>query len=213
MKLPKAALLVLFAAIATSLGFQGELWLDKLLIAWMAALRSDRVTPVVRLVTLFGNGESLALVATLAAIGLFLARSRRAALFIASCAAGSGALNQLLKLGFERPRPEAVLGLGSAGGFSFPSGHSMVSATLYVALAIVVSARFPRLRLPALACAGALVLAIGLSRIYLQVHYASDVVAGWALGLALPLWLYPLAVPTAATTPEQAPASRDMPAA
>ncbi|MFW5741413.1 MAG: phosphatase PAP2 family protein [Myxococcota bacterium] len=77
-------------------------------------------------------------------------------------------------------------------GFAFPSGHSMGSAATYGAVAVIVAARYPRWRLPLLALCAAIVAAVGVSRAYLGVHYPSDVLAGWALGATLPLWVKPL---------------------
>ena len=89
---------------------------------------------------------------------------------------------------FERDRPDSSEALASAAGFSFPSGHAMSSLAIYGALTIVAARSFdsPRARMLVAVLALALVLAIGFSRVYLGVHYASDVLAGFIAGLAWP---------------------------
>jgi membrane-associated phospholipid phosphatase len=93
-----------------------------------------------------------------------------------------------LKAAFERPRPAFSDPIATASGFSFPSGHAMVSLTVYGALAFVIVAttKSRRARVLVLATAAALVLAIGFSRLYLGVHYVSDVLAAYGAGIA---WL------------------------
>lgn len=92
----------------------------------------------------------------------------------------------LLKDVYARQRPEIVAAMSDTAGMSFPSGHAMVSAALYPTLAVLVASVVHRLRLKLYLVAFAAVLAIvvGLTRLYLGVHYPTDVLAGWALGFA-----------------------------
>jgi len=107
---------------------------------------------------------------------------RKEAITLAIAALGAEGLDQLLKLLFERPRPAVFFGLAQPATYSFPSGHSMASFCFYGALALIASqgaqpgARRWAIRL----AAAALILLVGLSRIYLGVHYPSDVVGGYA---------------------------------
>ncbi len=98
-----------------------------------------------------------------------------------------------LKHGVARARPELWPRLVVEGGFSFPSGHALASATFYPLLAYVLVRRRPSLVVPALALGAALALYIGFGRLYLGVHWPTDVIAGWALGtlqsLAAIRWL------------------------
>jgi undecaprenyl-diphosphatase len=97
----------------------------------------------------------------------------------------------LLKGAFERRRPSLVERLVEAGGFSFPSGHSLASAAIYATAAVLVAVQARRTIDRAL-CAGvaaAVLAGIGASRVYLGVHYASDVLGGYAAGLA---WAFAL---------------------
>ena len=102
-------------------------------------------------------------------------------------------MNLLLKDAFHRPRPQIVPHLVYASGESFPSGHSMLSATIYLTLGALLARSHERKRLKAylLFVAGLLTVAIGVSRVYLGVHWPTDVLAGWTAGSiwALLCWL------------------------
>ena len=101
--------------------------------------------------------------------------------------AGNGLLNQTLKQIFSRARPLHPDSLALAQGFSFPSGHSSGAVVAYGMLAYLALRLLPtRWHLPALVAAVALAFTIGASRLFLSVHFASDVVAGFASGTA---WL------------------------
>ena len=89
---------------------------------------------------------------------------------------------QIIKGAVDRPRPDD--GVVDVSGFSYPSGHASISVT-FLAIAVVLSRTVPAAWRVALVVAGAvLAVAIGLSRVYLRVHYLSDVLGGWAVGLA-----------------------------
>lgn len=118
----------------------------------------------------------------LAAVG----RGRLALAWLAGCA-GGGLLNRFLKSVFERVRPPHEHGFAVADGFSFPSGHSAGAVVVYGLLTWLALQWLPRRWHPAaVAVAASLVFTIGCSRVLLQVHWASDVIAGWASGIA---WL------------------------
>ena len=99
------------------------------------------------------------------------------------CLSGAGVLNYLLKSLFERSRPD-ILQLVAASGYSFPSGHAMGSLCFYGMLAYLASRNIPHWhwRFTLFASATILVIAIGISRIYLGVHYPSDVLGGYTAG-------------------------------
>jgi undecaprenyl-diphosphatase len=124
---------------------------------------------------------------TLASFGyLWLQGLRRVALFLLLAIAGGLLLSLALKSGFERPRPELVSHGAMVYTSSFPSGHSMLSAVVYLTggalLAMVHSAR--RVRIYLIGCSVLATLLVGVSRVYLGVHWPSDVLAGWAAGAA-----------------------------
>jgi undecaprenyl-diphosphatase len=126
---------------------------------------------------------------------LYLALARRWTLFwlILTVAVGSLLLNQLLKAGFNRPRPDLVPHGMVVYQASFPSGHAMLSASVYLTLGALV-ARLQQTRAQAILIMGTAILVtvlVGISRVYLAVHWPSDVLAGWVAGSiwALACWL------------------------
>lgn len=132
-------------------------------------------------------GGTVALVlATFVVTGLLLLERRPAkAGLVALSVAGGALLSSALKLGIDRPRPDLVPHLVEALSPSFPSGHAMLSTVVYLTLgALLARFEFRRraTRVYVVACAIGLALAIGVSRVYLGVHWPSDVLAGWCLG-------------------------------
>ncbi|MBB3771728.1 undecaprenyl-diphosphatase [Angulomicrobium tetraedrale] len=151
---------------------------------------------VVRDITALGSTTVLALV-TLVVVGFLITDGKRsAALFVALATAGGGIMSYVLKIGFDRPRPDLVAHLVDVHTLSFPSGHAMGSAVTYLTLGalIVRTEARRRLKIYVLAVAIALTLVIGLSRIYLGVHWPTDVLAGWSAGSAWALACWTLAL-------------------
>ncbi|WP_426265372.1 phosphatase PAP2 family protein [Sphingomonas sp. PWP1-2] len=147
--------------------------------AWKTALRAAMLD-----LTALGDNATLVIVVAMVSGFLMLARQRQLALLLVAASATGGLLTTALKLLFDRPRPDVVAHLASFGTASFPSGHAMNSAVIYLTLAGLVALAVPtlRLRVYILCCAVALTSAIGLSRLYLGVHWTTDVVAGWIAG-------------------------------
>lgn len=124
---------------------------------------------------------------TLAAVGyLLLAGDRRLAASVALMVIGGVVISSLIKAGVDRPRPDLVTHGSHVSSASFPSGHSMLSATVYLTLAALLV----RVRAVAsrkgyiLAVAVLLTVLVGASRVYLGVHWPTDVLAGWTIGAA-----------------------------
>lgn len=137
-------------------------------------------------ITALGSAVVLTLV-TLAVIGFLLMRRRfRTAVLVVLATAGGYGINSALKEHFERGRPEVVPHLVEEISMSFPSGHSMVGAATYLTLGVLLGQTVARRREKIYFIATALVLSflIGVSRVYLGVHYPTDVLAGWAAGIA-----------------------------
>lgn len=122
---------------------------------------------------------------TLLALLIFwLRKMKREAVLFGIAILGAGALTYLLKVAFHRPRPIPYFGLPTPGDSSFPSGHSLFAVCFYLVLAHLASSRLQSagIRVVIWSFAVIMLLLIGFSRIYLGVHYASDVVAGYAAG-------------------------------
>jgi undecaprenyl-diphosphatase len=184
-----------FAGVALELHRNGSLGWDERVLGWLYQRRSTRLNRTMLAATALGSVEVLTPLSCLVTALLWARRQRRAALFFAITASGSSAINQLLKIAFARARPDADLHLSRTTGFAFPSGHSMSSAAIYGALAMVIRRSHPRLGPVAITAGSLLMLAVGSSRAYLHVHYPSDVVTGLGLGLAWPVSLQGLFLP------------------
>ena len=133
-------------------------------------------------------GSAVVLTGTvLAALGfMFVGRAYRAMAFTAAAAAGGQVLSSLLKMSFAVPRPDVVPHLMPARNASFPSGHSLNAAVVYLTLGLAVgeALRNRPERRYVLGVAVAATLLVGLSRVYLGVHHPSDVLGGWLVGVA-----------------------------
>ncbi|HWV52464.1 phosphatase PAP2 family protein [Pseudorhodoplanes sp.] len=141
---------------------------------------------VVRDVTSLGSFTVVSVV-TLVAIGYLLIDGKRAAAAFVFIAIASGvALSEGLKHLFARPRPELVAHLVEVQTASFPSGHAMLSAVTFLTLGALLARIQSRRRLKAyvISVAILLTLLIGASRVYLGVHWPTDVLAGWCAGAA-----------------------------
>lgn len=124
---------------------------------------------------------------SLAAAGFLALRGKLRILAFLVVAVGGGiVLSTLLKLGFDRPRPDLVPHGSHVYSASFPSGHSMMSAITYLTLAALLSKVEKRraIRAYLLVIAALTTLLVGCSRVYLGVHWPTDVLAGWAIGAA-----------------------------
>jgi undecaprenyl-diphosphatase len=143
-------------------------------------------------VTAFGSSVIVALL-TSAVVGyLWLQRTYRALWFVVVATAGGGLLSHLLKALFARERPNPVPCLWVSSP-SFPSGHAILAAVVYLTLGILLARLEPRPLLKAYFLGVMMVLTflVGVSRVYLGVHYPTDVLAGWTVGLVWGLlcWL------------------------
>ena len=133
------------------------------------------------------GGPTVVTLITVAVIGFLLIDGKRfAALLMLASVGGGAVLSSVLKLGIDRPRPDLVAHLVEVSTASFPSGHAMLSAVIYLTLGALLSrVEAPRrVKIYVLTVAVLLTFLIGLSRIYLGVHWPTDVLAGWCAGSA-----------------------------
>ncbi len=147
----------------------GPPWFEKLWVNWTA----------------LGSGAVVMLVVSGVAGYLLLERQWRSAVWIVLAALGATLLSALLKVFYDRPRPDLVQHLVEVTSMSFPSGHSLLAASVYPTLGAVVAqlSRRRRVKFYVMAAALTLMVLIGVSRVYLGVHYPTDVLAGWVVGL------------------------------
>jgi len=137
-------------------------------------------------ITALGGYAVLTLLVAGVAIYLVSAGKRGSALVVVGAVVSGTVLSTLLKMGFDRPRPDLVSHLSHAQNSSFPSGHAMVSAITYLTLGVLLARVHSQRMTKVIVMSFAIVLTllIGASRVYLGVHWPTDVLAGWALGAA-----------------------------
>lgn len=146
--------------------------------AWLQIMFRD-ITPL--------GGYAVVLLISLAVIGYLLMDGKRgAALWVLVSVSGGAVISNLLKLAIERPRPDLVARLVEVNTSSFPSGHATLAAVTYLTLGALLSRVEARRRAKVYVLTVAVVLTvlIGVSRIYLGVHWPTDVLAGWCVGAA-----------------------------
>jgi len=137
-------------------------------------------------VTAMGGVALLTILTVGVVLFLFLQRTTRAAYFVTVAVVGGVLLGTLLKSFFERPRPDLVPHLSYVYTASFPSGHSLNAAVVYLTLGVLL-ARLQQhrvLKIYIMFVAAFITLAVGISRVYLGVHWPTDVLAGWTAGAA-----------------------------
>ncbi|NLK85975.1 MAG: phosphatase PAP2 family protein [Clostridiaceae bacterium] len=162
---------------------------DDAVYKFVSGFISDDMTRIMKFFTFLGSGWTIAFLTVLLPFFIFVLRKKkyyRMALALTANIALGALFNQLLKHLFLRPRPD-ILRLIEISGYSFPSGHSMNSLIFYgfiVYLLVKNGRHWSRYMLAG--AVGLIVLLIGISRIYLGVHYASDVLAGFMIGFG---WL------------------------
>jgi len=172
-------------------------------LALLMALRSpgdasDPIGPrwleqLARDLTALGSPGVLTLLVCVACLFLLLSRKWRTFLLVLGATASGGIATRLLKLTFDRPRPELIPHDIYISTASFPSGHAMGATFVYLTLGALLAQLVPerKLKLYVLSVAATLAGLVGLSRVYLGVHWPSDVIAGWAAGAfwAMMWWL------------------------
>lgn len=162
--------------------------LDQSVYRWAASMRSDPATLFFVAFTHFGGPLGMTIVALGVAALLYVRGHRGLAWYVVITGALGALMNVGLKALFERARPDLAEALRQAHGYSFPSGHAMGSMIVLGSLAYVMARSWGpwRLRSATIALLIASILAVGISRVYLGVHWISDIAAGFAAGF---VWL------------------------
>ena len=160
--------------------------IDETILSWMEALRSPRATVIALELTALGSSTLLAVLTSLVVAVLWTSGRRIAAIETALASSLAAVLTRVLKLALARDRPPALGRLMAASGYSFPSGHASGIAALLTAVALVTIeiARSRAQRVVFAFFYAVLILGVAGSRVYLGVHYPSDVVGGLCLGVA-----------------------------
>lgn len=179
---------IVFGYIATAVGNESIAHFDTAVIGFVQGLEAPWLTTIMKVFTWIGSGYVVAPIALIGFIVLFFVlRYRHQAFLLIAVIAGSVLLNSALKNYFKRERPE-IHRIMDANGFSFPSGHSMMAFALYAIIAYIAwrNVKTTMSRVVLVLFTTFMIIMIGTSRIYLGVHYPSDIVGGFT---ASALWV------------------------
>lgn len=196
-----AAALWAFIAVVEEVFLESEIAVDTAIMLFLRS-PSNGMDPIgpgwiedaARDVTALGSVSVLSIVTIFTISFLIFLRKRRTALGVFIATVGGTAIGQLAKMLFERPRPD-FLPAAEFHTASFPSGHAMMAAVTYLTLAALVARILPGFLLKGHVMISAIVttILVGISRVYLGVHWPSDVLGGWALGAAWALLCWSVA--------------------
>ncbi len=179
------ACLIIFIILTCFVSTGQELAFDTAVREWFYSIRSPWLTEVVKGITFMGNTKTII---ALCIVFLIIPKlTRKFGLPIAAAAIVGAGINKIIKHVMMRPRPDVSLHLIEQGGWSFPSGHSISGLLMYGLLAWLIRRYVKDKRIANIATVllTLLWIGVGLSRIYLGVHYPTDVLGGWTLGMAV----------------------------
>jgi len=181
-----AAGTALFVEVADNVRSGSTEAFDELVMRWVDAHHLPLLDAVMLEITALGTGIVVLMIVAVAALFLILTRNKYPAILLLASTFGGLVLNAILKLGFDRPRPSVVVAAVHTFSSSFPSGHAMSAAVVYSTVAYLAARLLTQKWAGWLVMTAAmgLIAVIAYSRIYLGVHYPSDVVGGVAIGLA-----------------------------
>ena len=195
--------IVIFVEVADDLTAADDRGFDQAVLAWMQPVAGEPRGPwwlqeAAADLTSLGGIAVLGLFALIAIAFMLIQGKRLSAFLLVLGLAGGVALSEGLKALFARERPPAAFQAVETLNASFPSGHALLAAVFYLSLGVMLTRAFPRAHLKAYVLGAALLIAvlIGVTRVYLGAHWASDVLAGWCAGAAwaMVLWLVAYAV-------------------
>lgn len=176
------AVTVTFGVLADEVHEGDTLRVDREILLWINAHASPALDAFFVSITDFGGVPFIASITAIIAAYLIYRRKYLKTFLLVAAIGGAALLNLTLKLLFERARPELWERLVVESNFSFPSGHAMGSSAL--AFTIVAILWNTKWRIPAIVCGALYMLTIGLSRLYLGVHYPTDILGGWLVSFA-----------------------------
>ena len=183
--IPAVAGFVLFAIISYFVVTQDTLAFDTVIREFIYGFRNESLTAVLIRITYLGNWQTITLICVLF---LLIPKARiRYGIPLSAAALAAAVIQWTLKMSFHRARPDLALHLINQGGYSFPSGHSF-TVLIFYGMLIFLCRRNMKNKAAAdlvtvlLSC---LIPLIGFSRIYLGVHYPTDVLGGWSIGLCI----------------------------
>ncbi len=187
------AALFFFGWLAEEMLEGGTKYFDETVRNYLHEFASPVLTNVMQLASFLGSTLFLTVFGLAIVVALYLRNHRHGATLFAITTIGASFLLVTLKLAFGRTRPEPFFDTILPVSYSFPSGHSLASFCFYGALAVILADRTDKLRLQIIIWIASIVmiLLIGTSRIYLGVHYPSDVIAGFIVGL---IWVITIAI-------------------
>ena len=177
--------IIAFLIIAAFVVKSDSLYIDRVGYKFVSSFISDFKTPIVRGITNFGSAKIVIPLFAIASIIFILFKRGKYSLLLGLCLFFQVVLNFILKHIFRRTRP-SVLRLVEQGGYSFPSGHTMASSAFYGYLMYIIykNVKNKYLKWGSIILLSLFVFLIGCSRIYLGVHYTSDVLAGFFISIA-----------------------------
>lgn len=185
--------LFLFGLLAEDIIEGGTIQFDQSVREYIHRFASPALTVLMQTASFIGSTLFLSLLGIAIVVTFFMLKRPRASIIFIITTVGSSILLVVLKNAFRRARPEPFFNTILPASYSFPSGHSLASFCFYGALAAIIVVRVERLWLKTTIwlAAAFLIALIGISRIYLGVHYPSDVLAGYAVGF---IWVMTIAI-------------------
>jgi membrane-associated phospholipid phosphatase len=179
-------LLALFGWLSQEVLEKEAFGFDTTILLWLHQRTNPSLDRVMLKITTLGDPSTVVILITIS-LSLLLWQKRvwAAQILVLTCLGGL-ILNQGLKLVFAKPRPQLWTPLIVEHSYSFPSGHALGSSVVYGFLAVLLARHYPRYRAGIYGIAVLIVGSIGLSRLFLGVHYPTDIMAGYSVGL---LWL------------------------
>ena len=186
--------LLLFVALGYMVKFYPEVLtgFDSNIQTWVRGGLPAGLTRFFKTITMLGNTPVQAIIAIVAVIWLYLRQYKAEAIFVGASGLLASILIVSLKYIYQRQRP-SITHLVHASGYSFPSGHSLGTFMILGAIAIVLAQRLAKKesKIAVYGITGLLIFLVGLSRIYVGVHYLTDVLAGFTLAFGLLNTIYP----------------------